>query len=391
MSGNFSKELNALAETLGVKNRVTFYDGDLFNVINAIAPYGKVAALHTKAFFTEFGKDFTEKLKAAGVKSLNFIMPEGVSLNLENVFEVIGVPEDVRAVVVTSRELLNLAAYLATVFNIPLVYSLTSFNSEDTLNPKAPFFWGNGTDFFPITCDYHIVIDVDGEKGDIAEQYINVVSKITALSDYRVKLELVGGKPENVAFGVIKDAVLSAFSPNGRDGNTLLLSGLKTELANLASNGAILYNSAEYCFKRLVGLNSSKGLRFAFFKKLLEFYKFCAENGEEPFNVPDYNKRAQEFIAVTHFDDGAFLNGLIKQAEYFNKGKKFLTVKSSFKSELSSQAATLAAIEQRYLALGGEVLEDFSPYYTAFKLCGDLPDTMNFMTLARESGFTEVI
>ena len=391
MNGLFSSELNSCARTLGVQNRVAFYDGDVLSVAQMLAPYGKVAVLYTKAAFSESGKQLSERLKTVGIKPLNFIMPDDVTLNLENVFEVIGVPEDVRAIVATGIELTEIGAYLATIFNIPLIYRINSVNTENALCPKVPFYLGGRTDFFPTTCSFHIITDGNLKGGDIAEQYINVVSKLTALTDYRVKLDVCGGKAEKAAYGVIKDAVLSAFSLGNAAETALLLAGLKIELANLASFGAIIYNSADYCFKRITGFKKQKGLNFALFKRLLRLYKLCAEENEDPFKVPDYNRRAQELADLTRSDDGAFLKGLTRQTEFFKKKKNFLHIKADFKAELSSQESTLAAIEQRYLAFGGRVLEDFSPFFAAFKLCGDLPDTMNYMTLVRESGFTEYI
>lgn len=391
MKSRISAELNNLAAALGVNKSAVFYDGDFFGVAKTLAPYGKIAALYSASVFGKRGKEYSAQFKAAGIKPLNFIMPEGVTLNLENVFDVIGVPEDVRAIAAFDRTLMPIAAYLATVFGIPLMYLLNSAETENVLSPKAPFYLGGKTDFFPLSCPYHIVIGENACGGDIAEQYINVVGKLTALSDYRVKVNICGTRPDSAAYGAVKSAVLSAFADSDVKAETLLLSGLKIELANLASNGAIIYNSAEFSFKRIAGLKYPKGVNFALFKKLLGLYKLCAEEKVDPFIVPDYNNRARSLAEITQSDDGAFLKGFLRQLRYLKKRGDFSDLKAEFINELNSQQAVIAATEKKYKALGGLVAEDFSPYLAALKLCGDLPDTMNFMTLVRESGFTENI
>ena len=122
----------------------------------------------------------------------------------------------------------------------------------------------------------------------------------------------------------------------------------------------------------------------------MRLYALCAENSEMPFITPDYNTRATELAAITGSDDGAFLKGLTEQVAYLKKAD-IVRIKSAFNAELKSQESALGMIERQFAAFGGKKFEDFSPYIAAFKLCGDLPDTFNFMTLIRESGFTEFI
>lgn len=390
MNANIALQLNSVAESVGLKSRVFFHDGDTVGVVSSVAPYGKVAVLYAKNTFLEEGKEFTTKLKSAGIVPLNFILPEGVALTPKNVFDVIGVPEDVRAVVYSDPILTDIAAYLATIFNIPVICTLKTVYTENIIGVKLPFFWDDKTDFFDARCVYHIVLGENSESGDIAKQYINVISKITALTDYRVKLKTCGGTAEKSAYGLIKNAVESALAFNNDLKETLVVAGLKIELANLASGGAILCNSAEYAFKRLLRFNVDSGTEFAFLEKQLRLYALCAENSEMPFAVPDYNARATELAGITASRDGAFLQGFVDQVAYIKKAD-IARIKGEFKTELLSQESALNIIERQFIKFGGKKREDFSPYISAFRLCGDMPDTFNFMTLIRESGFTEFI
>ena len=71
------------------------------------------------------------------------------------------------------------------------------------------------------------------------------------------------------------------------------------------------------------------------------------------------------------------------------KKLNFAEIKSEFKTELLSQEGAIKTAEKQYLLFGGKKCEDFSPFIPAFKLSGDLPNSFNFMTVLRESGFTE--
>ena len=153
-----AQKLNNLSGALNVSDRVKFYYGDALDVLVSVAPHAKVAVLYDKATFYDYGKNFTERLKRSDIKPLNFILPENASLNFENVFDLIGVPDGVRAVVCFNRELVNISAYLATIFKIPVVLTLNTVKTEDILPAKVPFYLGGAADFFPVNCVYHVVL-----------------------------------------------------------------------------------------------------------------------------------------------------------------------------------------------------------------------------------------
>lgn len=385
-------ELNKTAENLGLISRVRFYNADTVKVVSDIAPFGKIAAVYSKTTFMNIGKDISERLKRAGIKPINFIMPENTVLNLSSVFDIICVPDDVRAVLVFDCELMDIAAYIATLFKIPVIFTLNSINTDGVLCAKVPFFWGGNnseTDFFPVDCAYHIIIG-DGalKHGDKAEQYIGVFSRLAALVDYRAKRLISGGNSYECARDIILNAVkIANFSS---DACSLIMSGLKIELADFAAGGDIEFNSAEYAFKRIIGFKEEKGLRYLLIKKLTALYLLCATEKDMPFEVPDYNKRVKELVGITKSDDGVFLRGVSEQLAAI-KGKDFAAVKSELKGDLISLSDAFNTAEQNYIKLGGNTGADFSPYVKALKLCGDLPNTVNFMTVLRESGFLESV
>ena len=126
-------------------------------------------------------------------------------------------------------------------------------------------------------------------------------------------------------------------------------------------------------------------------KKLLHLYALCAENGEVPFVVPDYNKRVMELAKLENSSDSAFLDGLYGQVNALRKKGDLSDIKDELKAEFTAQAKVFNTVEQNYIALGGKTDADFSPYVKAMKHCGDLAGTVNFMTVVRESGFAEFV
>ena len=392
MDASFIQKLNSTAKSLGIAEKILFHAEDPVDVVVKIAPYGKAAVIYSKTAFIKHGKTFTEKLKKSGVKPLNFIMPNDDAKSFENVFDVIGIPEDVRAIVCADFSVKDVCAYIASLFDIPVVYVINSVRTYGLFAARARFRFNNRYDLPLIRCVRHIAfIKTALPESDTAEQYADLMSEIPALTDYRVYSALSGKKASKAAYDLMKSAVKDAFGESGATPVNLLYQGLNAELADFASSGVIHGNSAAYCFLRLNGFAEEKGLKFTLLSKILLFYALCAEQIEDAFNLPDYNARAAELAALTHFDDGEFLKGFLEQLKHLKGKEKLKQLKVALKAELSAQSAAVPYMRSVYEKLGGESLSDFTPHAKAFKHCGDVPETLNFMTVVRESGLCEYI
>ena len=390
MNNSFVSQLNSLASAYGVSDRVRFYGENAAGVAVKVAPFARVAVLYSARSFESFGKDLTVTLKKAGIKPLNFIMPSYVTVKLENVLDVVGVPEDVRAIMCNDRALLPVAAYLATVFNIPVVYNMRSLNADGVIPAKIPFSFGvAGAETVAVNCVYHIAVDFENlSDEDIADGFLSLVAKRVALSDYRAKIKILNKKAKKTLCDEIKgatDAVKSFTKANAKE---IAFSGLKTELADFAMGGEITYNSALYSFKLLTGFAEDDGRYFAFLQKLTALYLLCAENQDMPFDLPDYNARTKSLATLTGLDDGKFLRGFKAQKKAL-KSADLSAIKVAMKKELADLSSFVKKAEKTYIDLGGKISEDFSAFICAFISCGDLPETLNFMTVVRECGFLE--
>ena len=390
MNNSRISELNAFANALGVDSSVKFYEGNALDVVNVVAPFARVAVLYEKVSFEEFGKEFTNKLKVAGVKPLNFIMPKGVTVKLDEVLDVICVPEDVRAVVCFDRKIISAAAYIATIFNIPVVYDMHESVTDGVLPAFVPFsFGGSGAETVSVSCNYHVALNFGAlQEENIAEEYAELIGNLIDLVDYRAKIKVCDGELNKSVCDEISVAVNEVLEkPTVVN---LAFYGLKVQIAHLALNGEIIRNSALQSFRCLTGFNDTEGLTFTLLKKLIPLYNLCAKNQDMPFIVPDYNKRVEELAEITGSDDGVFLKNLTAQKSAL-KLADLRSVKSAVKKELSDIDSAIKKAEKTYLALGGKIIEDFSPFLKALKHCGDMTETVNFMSVVRECGFSEFI
>lgn len=392
MNENFIEKLTETANSLGVGDRVFFHSGTAAAAVAALAPFGKAAVVYSKPSFLRSGKSLTASLKKAGVKPLNFIIPEDAPLNFNNVFDVIGIPEDMRAIVCADYEVKDVCFYVATLFSIPVLFILNSVITRGVLASETVFRNFGVSDFPPVNCVRHFVFDDNAVSADgLSEQYAFIMSQITALTDYRVRITLSGEKANKAAYDAMKNAVINSFRASDITTENLLLNGFIVEIADFAAGGKIIGNSAAGGFLKLTGFARESGLTFSVLNKLLLFYALCAEQKEDAFNLPDYNARAAEMAELTGSDCGVFVRGFLKQLKYLKDGEKIKKLKSGLKEELKSQSEALRTIKENYIKAGGALLSDFSPYVKAFKHCGDMPETLNFMSLIRESGLAEYI
>lgn len=393
MLKNLLKEIGKCCNSLNLSDKVKFDLGDKFDILRLVVPYGKFAALYNATSYGTFGKAFSERAKILGFKPLNFIMPDFAALNFKNVFDVIGVPSDVRAIVFFDAELSDIALYLATVFGVPCVYIMRRLDLGNFLRARVLFFSAPFGDTFTLSCIRRVVIDTAftetrlSEK-EISEKSVGFAGKALSVADfaaYRAVSDNMSG--ENVAaFDCAKNAVLSALSLNsGISEDTalkLFCDECLFDLSDLALNGAIVCNSAEYSFFRLAGKKTA-ALGYEFIYRAVKLYAVACEE-KDPVIVPEYIGRCEVLKKITGKDDGWFLRGFVKQSELLAAGgeEKAVNAVKDLLSSFGDIAKTLRNAERFYES--GDF--DFSPFTDALKYCGDLPDTFNFMTAVRARG-----
>ena len=385
--------LNALAEELSLNGEILFLTGDYTDYIVKNYPYSAVCLVYTKKSFTERGKTVTDLLTRRGVKPINFILPEREDFRLSQVFEMISVPDVVRAVVAFDSCVTDVCAYIATVLSAEFVFCPTDVKTRDvfarTLYPNGRF----GEERFTAACRRTVITDYSAfslEKTDLAELYATVVSYETAITDYAAHA-FINDTELPPEIGVLKDALALVDKTENPALDFLYETALKIELINESLSGRLNGCSAEYLFLRAAKCNLN-GFAFGVHKRIARLYAFYLREKPPACVSPDYNLRAETLAKACGADEGAFLRGLINQIRAFGRKKRvladFITAQSQ---EIFENEDDLILQERVYNSLGGAPEPDFDGFIQVFRLLGDFPRAFNFFSLLREDGWTELI
>ena len=373
-----------------------FYSEKEFSsVISSAFPFGKVAVLYLKSSFEKFGKYYTDIIRRQSIKPYNYVMPQGVKLSFENIFDVIGIPEDVRAIIFFDDELRHLAGYLCSVLNVAYVCVVKSARTRGIICPQAVFNYENSSDLFGVDCKRYVFIDFDEAlKGtDIYKTYLYILSRQISVIDADVKAA-VSGRSCDFCIELINSAVNFSRDNFGKGEDftlKLLYWGIILEIVDDLSYGEILRNSAVFNLEYLTANGFSEEEVFFFAEKILNIYAlFLNGEAEELLTVPNYNKRAKELADLTGKDDGEFLNGLLEQRKLFNSSReKINAILKTVKDKIDLTVKTFSEIKEKYRE--NIIPKDLKKAYGVIKYCGDVPKTFNLMTLVRDSGLTELI
>ena len=381
--------------TPNVNSSAEFYSVDKFpDVLKTVAPFGKVAVVYLKSSFESFGKEVTFLINKIGSRPINFVMPTSVKLSLETIFDVIGIPEDVRAIIYFDGELAPIINYLATVLSLTAIRIIKDFNTDDVLAPIVFFNNENGADLFPITCKNYVLIDFPSVKKSDPEYAVNYIfSRYLSSIDY--KLFCAANGKENEYSAEIDAAV--DFCKNFIDGKNsdkgeLLYRALKIENSERVFGGEPLKNSVLFSLKRL----SKKTERSLFDQiatlKISEIYLlFLSGKAEGLLNVPDYVCRANFISEKTGLSVSSVADGIISQREKLrSEGQKI----SLALTDIKKGAQRLIDISAYYTSALSKEADapriNLKEYAAALKSSGDMPDTFNMFTLVRESGMSEL-
>ena len=139
---------------------------------------------------------------------------------------------------------------------------------------------------------------------------------------------------------------------------------------------------------RLAGANCDTATLYAFYIRALSLYALACLSSD-PLLVPDYLSRADDLRELTGKDDGLFLDGFVKQTQAIKTVGTDKTV-SAVKDYIRFLNDNLSNLCDAYINYGGKRV-DFTPFNSALKCCGDLPDAFNFMSVVRETGISERI
>lgn len=397
------KNLNAAVNMGGAENTlknsrsVEFYSSEeFFPVLKKIAPFGKVAVLYLKSSFLNFGKEITYAIKKLGLKPYNYVMPEGVALSFDNIFDVITLPEDVRAIIYFDGELNPLVNYVATLSDTLSVYVARTPFVKGALSPFICFDSGKRSDIFRITCKRLVFINftaLQKSEDDAGKILAYILSRYISVIDGKIRSAAFGETFENASELILSAINYCRTHLDNADLSHLTYWAFMTEIAEFLSFGEILKNSSAFSLTYLLKKTENFDFYLYSASKLFGVYLLYLQNNVgDLLSLPDYNARAKALSEKINGGFTAVAEGLIKQRKALKENAEKINSAVSWLKENLSEIQSVAedfkkATEK--LALSQET--DNGEFSFAVKSCGDLPDTFNLMTLIRESGLAELI
>lgn len=379
-----------------------FYYGDVApcvkDIFNKYTPSGKIAIIANKKSFGTTGLEIISAIRSAGGQTINVVLGEDVDFSTDEVCGLFQVAEDVRLVVVLDYPLFDIAAYFATVRNIPMISIVRDLKPKGLLAKRVYVKNGNTIDSYGISTTRHVIFtgDVFSEKQTLADVYAYCASKIVALMDYRIVGAINGGELNRIAYYLARTAVLGVFglSKDDKEFKEKIFSyAIKLEIADNMADGKLLNLSSPSIAEFIACGKFGKcaGVELSAACIALELYDKCF-NGEVEKNVlpPDYSARAERLSKLANFNEKDLLKHFKSQISAFNfKRKKIASVKDGLKDEVKKTAKLAPRIMDRYLELGGDNNLDTALISEAIKLSGDTDISLNGMSLVRDSGLLE--
>lgn len=355
-------------------------------------------------------KSFESAFSSLGekVEITPLIMNKKFDNSIENLSGLFALPKDIDFAVVTGDELLSVAKYFTALRDIPLIYIPTSPTTFGVFDLTAEIKLKGKTERINAQNKRIVLLDEQllnaSEKRKIASAFCDVVSKIIALLDYRVRGAVSGKWLCKNSYNLARSVIIDTFSVLKYQNAPLKLAenGLKLSVISAYTKGEIFENSAENLTAKLLRYSGKERLpiaecRLVAMRKLIGIYKlFFGQKTTGILEMPDYIDRAEKFSELTGISELEILKGF-KQSVYTNDEvrKKLFFIAKELYAECDKLSSLLTKINNTYLLLGGDegLEENFTPeeirqaiYYST-----DYPYAVNILTLIRDTGMLEFI
>ncbi len=379
-------------------NRIKFLFGlkeeKLKEVLSSVAPMAKIALVCTEETFNCKGLQIYNYIKTLGAKPVNFLIAEEDDLSVDNLCGMFNMAEDVRAVIVLDPSLSHFAYYFSSIQKVPCIVLLNNLCVRGLLDKKLLIKNEQTLDLFTADCERYVIIDQETEYTD--EDRLNafsyLVSAMISLVDYRVYGVVTRSQPNKHAYALARTSILNGISfikDNLKD-EELLLNVLCLELSNCFTDGKLITFSspsvAEYLLKGKIGVD---GMAMLFASSVIaSTYKEWAkqEKTQEDF-APEYGNRAKELNKICGVSlEEVLKNYKIERNKFVARKVQIKELKLKIKDEISSLERVLALASEFLHKKVAKIEYDVEKFYKAIKLSGDLPFSLNGMSLIRDEG-----
>jgi hypothetical protein len=379
------------------ENRIKFLFGvkeELKKVLSSVAPMSKVALICTENTFNRSGLEIYNFIKSTGAKPVNYLISEEDDLSVDNLCGMFNMAEDIRAVIVLDCALSHFAYYFASIQKVPCIVVLNKLFARGLLDSKLIIKNEQTLDVFTADCERYIIIDgeIEYKEQDKINAFSYLVSNMISLVDYRFYSVITRTQPNKKAYSLARTCILNgvSFIKNSLSDEELLFNILCLELANYFTDGKLItFSSPSIAEFLLNGKMCVDGVAMLFASSVIaSAYKEWTkqEKAQEDF-APEYGNRAKELNNLC----GVSIEEVLKN--YKAERNRFVARKAQIKELKLKLKEEVVSIE-RVLTLACEFLHkkgakteyDVDKFYKSIKLSGDLPFSINGMSLIRDEG-----
>ena len=357
-------KLNGLTADYNYKNAVfysVFSDDELGETVFSIAPYSKILLLVCDSDYASLCFPILSALKKYKLKPVVMCLKDNTTLSLSEISGLFCAPEDVRAVLVLSEELLLHARYFCTLKSIPLIIYPQKYIPCRLFESGVYIKDGKEIFYSPLANKSHVIINDKITKEFVQNTFSTFVIKCVALMDGAFRIV-------DTNFYLLKRILTRCIGLlETEDFETIVFNALNFELLSSYIKG-FYYSSLPFSASLLFGGSA-------------DFYADCGLRlypqifNQSCSNSVDYNGRAK----LISLYSGLGLKSVLQNLKVQLDGMKFDA--KNVKAEIISLIALGADLKKE----SGKIINESDGNLTYALLSGDTLLGVNGMSFVREN------
>ena len=309
-------------------------------------------------------------------------------------------------IVVGSEDLISITSHYASIQNKETYAVLTEPSAEYLLLNKARIpangIYAN-VEIKPIKClIYDIELLSKASNISYQESFINVISKLVTLIDYKFRVLITGKEFNKESYLRIKNAISLVAGINAYENRKEILIYAEAVMAVERKTSGVIDDGAVESYADALGLFSSSSRKsdrvFTAMRAIIELYEMLFVNDLSGLlSVPDYNGDVA-FLEKTTGKTGSYFRKNLnipfpRRLDIINK--ILLKTKDGFLKEIESVLFVMKAIEKVYNSFN-EVIDNenklpFSAKREALKTATYLTNNITLLSHMRDMGILRCI
>lgn len=369
---------------------------DAFSSRKAELSRGKIEVIMTESDFSKVGSLVLNPLKSCGIQPLLLLIEE-------NDFHYTSVKKSFSTglsgvIAVGDKNLLSFVRYYASLSDIPCYALPTTPYFESISSNNVYLKTGGLLAVMPAKPYKNVFIDeaviVKAENKHFSKAYISVMSKLTALIDYKIDCFLSGNKVDAELFSTVKKAINTLATITAYENYKTAIIGAELLILSINFNSPFS-GSGVWVIKNALSLFSKKlsggDKTLIAFEKTAKIYHMLFSNDfSDLLSVPDYEGDLLTLEEYSGYERAHFYKNLKIPSEKRIKLINLLLDKTrdDFKKETAVILSALPSVIKIYSQLNGKNRQTISYKQTknAVNLGSYLTDRTSALTLCRDLG-----